>query len=212
MSTRNIMRAWRASTAADQAAGRDWYPRAHRLARELFPDDIVRGAAVIAIPSPMTAWALNVRIARDAAALATDGATFDDILAGMEGWPVTPANRRKLAAVLAGADPDLVVSGPKVRPFFRMIADPIAEGSWVVVDRHAVDIYAGRVQSDKQRAAILGKVAGHEDVAAAYRRAAKIVTRETGIPTSASDVQAVTWLYWRRERAQANHGRRDGEL
>lgn len=207
-STRNIMRVWRAATAEDIAAGREWYGRASRLAAELDPSDVERGAAVIAVISPLISWRVNVRIARQAYALAADGATADEIA---DALPMLKRNARKAAAILAGADPDLIVSGPKVRAFWRTIADP-SDARGVVVDRHAFDIAVGRTMSDSERTGLLGKRGAYAATADAYVRAAKIVTRETGVPTTPADVQATTWLVWRATRAQANHGAGDAAL
>lgn len=205
-STRNVMRIWRSATPQDIAEGREWYARAHRLATELDPDDVERAAGVIAVISPLISWRLNVRIARQAYALANDGATADEIANGL---PMLKRNARKAAAILSGADPDLIVSGPKVRSFWRTIADPF-DVRGVVVDRHAFDVAIGRPLLESERAPLLGRRGMYAATADCYIRAAKIVTRETGIPTSPADVQAVTWIIWRRTRAYANHGRYDG--
>ena len=207
-STRNIMRVWRSATEQDVADGREWYGRASRLAAELDPTNVERGAAVIAVLSPLISWKVNVRNARLAYARAGDGATADEITAAL---PMLKRNARKAAAILAGADPDLIVSGPKVRAFWHTIAHP-DDARGVVVDRHAFDIAMGRVFTDATRTPLLAKRGAYAATADAYVRAAKIVTRETGIPTTPAAVQATTWLVWRREHAQAFHGRGDADL
>src|SRR6201991_3195862 len=130
LSTRNITRTFRAASAADLDAGLGWYVAAHRIATTLDPASPARAAAVIAVLSPLLPWPRNVTEARNA----------------YIGHPIRTlgASRRKARQILAGADPELVVSGPKVRAFWRTIADP-TEPRAVVIDRHAIDIAAGRV-------------------------------------------------------------------
>lgn len=207
-SARNILRVFRGASAENIAAGREWYARASRLAAELDPTDIDRAAGVIAVISPLISWRVNVRLARLAYALHNDGATADEIV---DALPMLKRNARKAAAILAGADPDLIVSGPKVRAFWRTIADP-SDARGVVVDRHAFDVAVGRVLTDATRGPALGRRGVYAATADAYVRAAKIITRESGIPTSAADVQAITWMEWRETRAFANHGRGDDGL
>lgn len=190
--TRNVTRAFRAATDDDRSAGREWYARAHALAVELDPADPRRGAAVIAVLSPMASWPRNVQLARDAYA----------------GRPIGCLGRNadKARRILSGEDPDSVVSGDKVRAFWQTIADPSATDVPVTIDRHALDIAAGRVLDDATRGAHLRRKGAYAAAGEAYRRAARILSRETGEEWTAPAVQAVTWTYWRRERAQAFHG------
>jgi hypothetical protein len=200
-STRNVLRIYRAATADELAAGREWYARAQRLAAEL-DEDVDRAAGVIAVLSPQTSWPLNVRLARRAYELRDAGASVEEIVAGLRGC--THANGRKAAMILWGADPDAVVSGPKVRAFWHTIARP-GDARSVVVDRHAYDVAVGRVTDDTTRGRALGRVGGYAAVADTYLRAAKILRRQ-GQDVTAADVQAVTWTVWRAHHIRANHG------
>ena len=190
-STRNVTSAYRAASADDRVEGRSWYATARAVAESLDPSDPARAAAVIAVLSPRLSWRKNVEAAQDAYA----------------GRPVRvlSANARKAELILAGADPEDVVSGPKVRAFWRTIADP-TDPRAVVVDRHAVSVAVGRNLDDAQRGKLLGKAGGYDAVADAYRRAARLLSREYGTALTPAEVQATTWLYWRRERAAAFHG------
>lgn len=190
-STRNVTAAYRAASADDRVEGRSWYATARAVAESLDPTDPDRAAAVIAVLSPRLPWRKNVEAARDAYA----------------GRPmrVLGRNAEKARLILAGADPEDVVSGPKVRAFWRTIADP-SDPRAVVIDRHAVDVACGRVLGDAARGRLLGRTGGYDAVSDAYRRAARTLSREYGTRLSPAEVQATTWLYWRRERAVAFHG------
>lgn len=191
ISTRNITRAFRAATPDDRIAGKSWYATAREISATLDPADPARAAAVIAVLSPRLSWKKNVEAAADAYAGRTPR--------------VLKANAAKAARILAGEDPEDVVTGPKVRAFWRTIVDP-TDPRTVVIDRHAIDIAAGRVLDDETRGRFLGRKGGYDAVCDAYRRAARIVSKETGQDWSPADIQATTWVYWRRERAAANHG------
>src|SRR5690242_16785833 len=190
-STRNVAKAYSAASADDRVEGRSWYATARAVAESLDPADPARAAAVIAVLSPRLSWRKNVEAARNAYA----------------GRPlrVLGANARKAELVLAGADPEDVVSGPKTRAFWRTIADP-TDPRAVVVDRHAVDVAVGCVLGDAARGRLLGRSGGYDAVADTYRRAARLLSREYGTALTPAEVQATTWLYWRRERAAAFHG------
>jgi hypothetical protein len=192
ISVRNITRVFREATTDDRVAGRSWYATARDLAQTLDPEDPRRAAAVIAVISPMLSWPRNVKAAQD-------------IYAGRETRGVLHKNVDKAKRILAGQDPEDVVTGSKVRTFWRTIANP-TDPRAVVVDRHAIDVAAGRILGDDTRGRYLGRRGGYDTVSDAYRRAARIITRETGQQWTPADVQATTWIVWRREHAVANHG------
>jgi hypothetical protein len=188
---RNVTRAFRAASVEDRLAGQSWYATAREVAATLDPDNPARAAAVIAVLSPRLSWRKNIEAAADAYA----------------GRPVRTlaSNAAKAAAILAGTEPDDVVKGPKVRAFWRVISDPSDPRS-VVVDRHAVAVAVGRTVTDAEIGRLLGRRGGLDTVTLAYQRAARILSREMGVPLTPSAVQATCWLYWRRERAAALHG------
>lgn len=190
VSTRNITRVFRATTPADRATGQIWYASAHQIAVALDPDDPVRAAAVIAVLSPMLSWPRNIVEA-------------SNIYAGLPVRTLGP-NADKARRILAGADPEHIVSGPKVRAFWKTIADP-AEPSAVVIDRHAIDIAAGRVLGDRIRGSHLRRAGAYDEVADKYRRAARRLSWQLGLCITPAEVQATTWIYWRREHAVAHH-------
>lgn len=189
--TRNITKIFRQTTTDDRIAGLSWYATAREVAQTLDPHDPARAAAVLAVLSPRTSWPLNVRLAQDAYAGRKVGALG--------------ANVRKAAAIIAGGDPEEIVSGSKVRAFWRTIVDP-TDARAVVIDRHAFDVACDRVTDDATRGRYLGRVGKYDELCDLYRRAAKIISRETGQTWTPAAVQATTWTYWRRERAAANHG------
>jgi hypothetical protein len=214
----NILNVWRQATLEERAAGRQWYDQANALADELVTnygyrsvgggqdespaDARVRAAAVIAVLSPRLSWDKNVEAARRAygeylnrlQGLDLHGPTADGFVAAM---PVLNTNAAKAFKLLSGADPDEIVGGPKVRAFWFGIVDP-SDPRVVCVDRHAFDIAVGGVMDDATRGKVLGRKGAYDRFAQAYRRAAARLSDGQGYEWNPAQVQAVTWVTWRR--------------
>lgn len=182
---RNITATYRAATAAQRVEGRSWYATARQVAESLDPADPRRAAAVLAVLSPRVHWDRNVTMAADVYA----------------GRPVAGirANADKARRIVDGADPDVVVSGPKVRAFWAAIVDP-DNAEAIVVDRHALDVACGDVLDDETRGKLLGRKGAYSEVAGLYRSAARRLSKELGHTLTAVDVQATTWVAWRENK------------
>lgn len=222
-STRNILRVFRQIPALEIAEGRLWYPRARNLAEELadpydditdaeFDSEVRRAAAVIAVLSPMTSWKKNVKDATwlceaYRSAIENPRPGWDVRLNGsvIDNFPGIKKNGIKALRILMGEDPEDVVKGPKVRQFWQAIVDP-TDPRAVVVDRHAFDVSVNRVLTDAVRGKLLGKAGAYDNVADKYRRAAAIISGTWGSPITPAELQAITWVWWRKNRAAANHG------
>ena len=191
MSVRNITKAYRLASAADKADGMGWYANAMALARSLDPVNPVQAAGVIAVLSPMTSWPINVRLAT---------AVYNGEIP-----KCLNKNRDKALAIYNGADANDIVSGPKVRSFFANIVG-LDNDEAVTIDRHAIDICAGKVQNDADRSAMVAGKGKYNGLVAEYTKAAKILSKENGIAITASQLQAVTWVYWRRSVIANFHG------
>lgn len=174
--TRNILAVLDEATADELEAGTRWYAEAHNLACELDPDNVRRAAGVIAALSPQVSWTRNEVMAREV--------YFYGDTRGLR------SNVDKARAIHAGADPDDVLGGNKVRAFYANIADP-ENSPAVTVDRHAYDVARGRRGTDADRTDLaLPRVYGA--FVAAYERAA----HASGL--TPLQVQAATWVAWRR--------------
>lgn len=173
----NIAACFARATADDNAAGMVWYNEAHNLALELSPNNVWRGAGVIAALSPLKTWNLNVRLARNA---------FDTgIVSGHISIHTAYAQR-----ILDGEHPLDVMRGDKTRNFATAIATN-GKANIATIDRHAFDIAMNQVFTDKTRK--IGKRI-YRDMAAAY----SVAANEAGI--SVNQIQAITWITWRREK------------
>lgn len=171
---RNIIAVWQSATAEQKGRGRGWYRAAHSLASAITGGNARAGAGVIAALSANTSWPQNCRLARRACNEA-----------GLSSGHLADA-LRKVASILAGADPeDVLPMERKTGHFFRCIADP-EDPDAVVVDRHAHDIAVGETYGNRDRG--LSTAHRYALLAQCYREAAQ---RLGELP---STVQAVTWI------------------
>jgi hypothetical protein len=177
-----ILEVWRQATVEELSNGLPWYEDAYAFASTLDPERPERGAGVIAALSPMKNWKENCALA---------GRAFEQGFAS----GALSANIAKADAILSGADPLEVLGGHKVRNFYRSIVNPWDPDA-VCIDRHAFDIAVGRITNDQSRAALKRK-GMYEAFGAAYKRAARVISKE-GYDVVPAQVQAVTWTVWRR--------------
>lgn len=178
--TRNIRRVLEGATVGEWEAGRTWYETAREFcARQAEKNgrSIATVVAALAALSPSCPWERNQ----------------DDLLGLLKGNPeykcsTYGANVAKAQRILAG---DLsALSGNKVVSFAECISNPWFSRA-VCVDTHAYSIAVGeRITSDNTPA--LGR-AKYDAIAGAYRQVAD--TCEL-LP---HQVQAITWLAWKRE-------------
>jgi len=180
----NVLTTYYSAEDDELAAGMTWYATAHGIALELEPDDVRIGAGVLAALSPQTAWGErkgeNIELARRA---------FKE---GKATGHTGDACRKATAILSHWRDPEDVLGGFKVRNFYAAIVDPQSETA-VCIDRHAFDIAVGRVTDNGTRKT-LERVGVYETFADIYRQAAAI------IGATPAQVQAVTWLAWRRAK------------
>lgn len=160
-------------TPEQRAAGIGWYRMARREARSLAKvhrTTIHRAAGIIAALSPRCRWEENV--ARASKALVTGHAT---------GLWAERAN-----AIMAGAHPLKVLSGPKTRSFYRNImgnTDAITVDVWAY--RAALDNFTMDAHTANRR---LGRANRYEHTAQAYRDASE---KFRLLP---SEFQAAIWV------------------
>ena len=197
--TRNIAGMLQLASQADILAGVDWYARAHKLAVRFIHayDGLTLGQAVgvIAALSPNNKWTRNCV---DAEAMIKAWHMGADPLS-VKVCTFNP-NKAKAAAILALTADDLetdtiaeILNGRKVVAFYRSImGDPDA----VCVDGHAYAVWLGERIPTTQTPSIGVKL--YADIARAYQLVAKRSHELCGTTLTPTQVQAVTWVTYRR--------------
>ena len=181
MTAESILKVYALATPEEIMAGNAWYDDALILADLLSHGADHRpavtpgmAAGVIAALSPLTPWERNKELAIRA--------IVDHKASSTLGNSVRAADR-----ILAGEDVLTVLKSDKVRNFYLSI---LGDRDAVCIDRHAWEVYEGVRYADKDRPTVTKK--RYREAADAYREAA-ISTGE-----SATALQAITWLVWRR--------------
>lgn len=168
---RRITHAWGNASPQDIADGHAWYAKAHQLALEISPDDVARGAGIIAALSPRISWSRNKVAAQIIADRYRDGQEMPYVTG------VLQANARKAWRIASGESPDVVLGGQKVKAFYaNIIGDH---------DAVTVDTWAAKVATDDDT-----RLYPHiyDDIASSYRH----VARKVGV--SPAILQASTWV------------------
>lgn len=174
--TRRATAEFRRATASQVETGRRWYIEAHEIARDQAEEHGVTievASGVLAAMSPRLGWGPNCVIAERM--LASRG-TLDR---GALGRSLQQARH-----IYHGADPMVVLGGPKTRAFYIAILSAGTEGG-AVIDRHAWDMLVG------ERGATPPTAKQYRDAADKMQRAAYIM----GVGTHV--MQATTWIAWR---------------
>jgi hypothetical protein len=194
--TRHIAAMLALASQADLAAGIEWYARAERLGHRLattYGVTFEQAVGVIAALSPNNRWARNCADAEamcQAWAIGADPATVTVCTYG--------AMRAKACAILGLTEPTqdaiaAILNGHKITAFFLSIT---GRPDAVCVDGHAYAIWLGqRVPTTKTPS--LG-VRLYADIARAYVLVAKRSAALCGEQLTPAQVQAVTWVTYRR--------------
>ena len=196
--TRNITGILSLATEADIFEGKEWYARAHRFGVQLIAAyDITMGQAVgvIAALSPNNKWERNCA---DADRLIEAYLSGHDL--SLTKVCTYNTNKQKAIDILSldteSLDSEAIVSilnGRKITAFYRSImGDPNA----VCVDGHAYSVFIGqRIPTTKTPK--IGK-ALYETIQRAYCLVADRSYEICGHKLTPTQVQAVTWVTYRR--------------
>lgn len=199
--TRHIAGVLQLASQGDILAGVEWYARALRFARMLVqayqPLTLKQAVGVIAALSPNNKWTRNCV---DAEAMIKAWHYGADPLT-VKVCTFNP-NKAKAAAILALSDAETqgdadviaeILNGRKVTAFYQSIlGDPDA----VCVDGHAYAVWIGERIPTTQTPKIGVKL--YADIARAYQLVAKRSFNLCGVTLSPTQVQATTWVTYRR--------------
>lgn len=199
--TRNIAGMLQLASQGDILSGLEWYKRAHKLGVRLIHayDGLTLGQAVgvIAALSPNNKWERNCINAEAMIKAWHLGADPMDVRVC-----TFNKNKAKAAAILALSDAETqgdtdmiaeILNGRKVTAFYRSIlGDPDA----VCVDGHAYAVWIGERVPTTQTPSIGVKL--YADIARAYQLVAKRSYELCGTTLTPTQVQATTWVTYRR--------------
>ena len=190
----NIISIWKLSTPQEKRDGIVWYVDAHKECQQMSEDFGVSdylAAGVVSALSPNNKWAINVRNARD---------LIDNFIQGedINAFKVStyPMNKVKAWEIMQEnhdyESMKVKLNGQKTTCFYANI---MGEDT-CTVDGHARNIaYMERVNLTSDKSAV-GKVE-YREIQQAYITAAKKL-RYQNKRVKSYELQAVTWVAWRR--------------
>jgi hypothetical protein len=195
--TDSILATYFQSSETDRQTGRQWYNNAHDICVTLgdkygVHSDIVAG--VIAALSPNNRWESNVI---DAEIMLRAWAAEIDYSSVKV---ATYSNNKDKAATIIDCNLNReqivkVLRGNKTVAFFLCIASN-GDSDTPCIDGHAYNVWNGTVSTLKEVPSLSDKT--FRIIQDAYRDAAKIISTVTGEYHSAAQVQAITWVAYRR--------------
>ena len=195
--TDSILATYFQSNAYDRQVGLQWYNNAYQVCVTLgekygVHSDIVAG--IIAALSPNNKWESNII---DAEIMLRAWAAEIDY---SQVKVATYSNNKDKAATILDCQLNRdqivkVLRGNKTIAFFLCIASD-GDSDTPCIDGHAYNIWNGTVSNLKEVPTLGIKTFQH--IQDSYRDAAKIITTVTGSYHSAAQVQAITWVAYRR--------------
>jgi len=194
--TRHIAAMLALASQADLADGIEWYDRAERLAHRLadqYGCTFEQAVGVIAALSPNNRWSRNCIDAEAMIQAWAVGVNPESVKVCTYG-----AMRTKAAQILALASPDRetiakILNGRKITAFFLSIA---GVHDAVCVDGHAYAVWVGQRITTTNTPSLGVKL--YSDIARAYALVAKRSHALCGEALTPAQVQAVTWVTYRR--------------
>lgn len=188
----NILAVFFNSTDIERINGAQWYLVANQAATVLadrYGTTASTAAGVIAALSPNNRWSKNLD---NAEALMRAYKLGGINTANLVKVATYNNNKIKALKILDSGEPLDILGGLKVRAFYNCILG----GDSVCIDGHAYAIWQGRYISTANTPKITPK--SYELIAADYRSATIKINDILSAHYSASQIQAITWLAWRR--------------
>jgi len=201
IAVKNIIAIRRKASPEDVAAGIAWYAEAYEECRIIadrfkLPIHIVVG--VVAALSPNNRWELNIRNANDLICAFACGSTMDDVSVctytamKQKAWDILCNWKSLNRNSSEDDDVKVALNGKKIVCFYENIMGD----DTCTIDGHARNIaYNERVTLTDAKTSI--GVKEYANLQEAYRQAAKRCT-VNGRKFKAYELQAVTWVTWRK--------------
>jgi len=194
--TRNILAVFALASRGEHVEGRSWYSRANAIACEIANEhgiSVEQAAGCIAALSPSNRWERNIVDAENLVRAFTIGGADEAMNVKVATYGKMKAKAIKcLEGSSSDREQQTILNGRKIVAFYRCI---IGFGDTVCVDGHAYSIWFG----DRMTLANVPNIGKrlYQEITGDYIEAARILT-ESGNGITCFELQAVTWVAWRR--------------
>jgi hypothetical protein len=203
--TANIIKTFKASNKAERETGLNWYSDTRAFCNMLAARYGVTPAvavAVISALSPLNQWSRNKIDAENVLRAYTENEkragtrAYLDIeeLAATVKACTFGRNKMRAFQIIDEQDPSIVQTSRKTRAFHDNILN--ADSTEVTIDFHAFSIAVGYQYTASSQPSVANTL--YADVQQAYRNATKHLNRNRKSKLTAYQLQAITWLAWRR--------------
>ena len=176
----------------ERLAGEHFYTDAQTIASRIAADygqDLATVSGVIAALSPSNNWLRNIEDTKRLVAAYSMGGYGDAKHIKVATYN---ANKLKALRILSGESPLAVLGGLKVRAFYSCIMGQDA----VCIDGHAYSIWQGQRIPTTKTPKISAKL--YAAIENDYRQATLQVNAILQASYTPAQIQAVTWIVWRR--------------
>ncbi|MGA1388381.1 MAG: DUF7178 family protein [Ilumatobacteraceae bacterium] len=192
----NILAVYFQATPVDIQEGTVWYNNAHQICVGLcqkYNLPLATVVGVVSALSPNNKWDRNILDAEQTIKAYCMGYDYPKVC-------TFGGNKDKAITILeceidSSANICAILKGNKTIAFFRGIFTN-GECDEITVDGHAFNIWRGQYTSLNEVPSISDKL--YASVSDAYKAAAVAINDLTGDSYSAAQIQAITWVAWRR--------------
>ena len=196
MSVSNIVGTYLLSNSVEKSAGESWYSRAMFAAQSIANStgvDVCKVAGVIAALSPNNRWERNLIDAENVCKVYISG-DVDDVRQ-VKVCTYGKMLEKAIAVLECDSETEIptILNGRKIRAFYECI---MGYKESVVVDGHAYSIWIGERLTMKQVPNIGVKL--YANITADYIAATKEINDKFNTHLMPFQVQAITWVVWRR--------------
>jgi len=186
-----ILAVYFSANPAEVQHGAQWYKQAQTIAQTIansYSLSLQTVAGVIAALSPNNRWERNVSDADLLCKLHVSGGDCAALKVSTYN-----ANKRKALQILSGFAPIDILGGLKVRSFYDCIMGNLGA---VCIDGHAYSVWLGDRVPTTKTPKISSKLYGA--IAADFKLATVQINQIVGAEYKPAQIQAITWLVWRR--------------
>ena len=192
--TRNILAVFALASRGEHVEGRSWYSRANAIACEIANEhgiSVEQAAGCIAALSPSNRWERNIVDAENLVRAFTIGGADEAMNVKVATYGKMKTKAIQMLESNYGEE-ETILNGRKIVAFYRCI---MGYGDTVCVDGHAYCIWFG----DRMTLASVPNIGKrlYQEITEDYIEAARILT-ESGNGITCYELQAVTWVAWRR--------------
>lgn len=196
MTVSNIVGTYLLSTGVEKSEGESWYARAMSAAQIISNStgvNVHRVAGVIAALSPNNRWERNLIDAENVCKVYINGDVGDVMNVKVCTYGKMLVKAVNILQCDNISEIPGILNGRKIRAFYECI---IGKSDAVVVDGHAYSIWIGERLTMKQVPNIGIKL--YANITADYIQATKEINDKFNTNLMPFQVQAITWVAWRR--------------